>query len=109
MYFDINSPRLRADIRALSAQIRGLKRALGSRWQQPMADLQRELHRLKGRATELCALSAYARGRLHLQRAPRGAPPDWSAAAYHQRIAERLGPSYSLALRSFGAALEQSA
>src|SRR6187551_3140166 len=106
MYFDIDSDRLRADIRALSSQIRDLKRLLGTRWERPMADVQRELYRLKGRATELCALAAYARGRLHLQRAPRGAPPDWSAAAYHQRIAERLGPSYSLALSSFGAALE---
>jgi len=109
MYFHINHPQLRADIRALSAQIRGLKHVLGARWERPMADLQRELHRLKLRATELCALSAYSRGRLHLQRAPGGAPPDWSAAAYHQRITERLGPSYSLALASFGAQLEQSA
>lgn len=109
MYFHINHHQLRADIRALSAQIRGLKRALGARWQRPMADAQRELHRLKLRATELCALSAYSRGRLHLQRAPVGAPPDWSAGAYHQRIAERLGPSYSLALASFSTVLEQSA
>lgn len=109
MYFDIHHSRLRADIRALSAQIRGLKRVLGTRWQRPMADLQRELRRHKLRATELCALSAYSRGRLHLQRAPAGAPPDWSASAYHQRIAERLGPSYSLALASFSTVLEQSA
>lgn len=60
-----------------------------------MAEEQRELERLKLRATELCSLRAFARGKLHLQRAPRGAPSDWAAPVYHQRIAERLGPSYT--------------
>lgn len=107
MYFNINRQPLKADIAALSAQIRGLKRVLGQRWQRPMADLQRELRRLKQRSTELCALAARSRGRLHLRRAPRGAPLDWSAAAYHRCIAVRLGPSYALA--GFDAVLEQSA
>jgi hypothetical protein len=89
---------LRADIRAISAQILGLKRVLRAPWQRPMADLQRELCRLKWRATELCALRAFARGKLHRQTAPRDAPDDWNASEYHRRIAERLGPSYATVL-----------
>lgn len=109
MHFDINQARLSADLRALAAEIRALKRVLGARWQRPMADLQREKCRLKQRATELCALAAFARGRLHLRRPPRGADRDWSAAAYHERIAERLGPSYARASASLPLTLERSA
>jgi len=62
-----------------------------------MAEEQRELHRLKARATELCSLRAFARGRLHVLRPPAGFGGEWDAALYHRRIAERLGPTYSLA------------
>ena len=109
MHFDINRDRLSADLRALAAQIRALKGVLGARWQRPMADLQREKCRLKRRATELCALAAFARGRLHLRRPPRDADRDWSATAYHERIAERLGPSYALASVGLPSTLERSA
>jgi hypothetical protein len=98
----LNHRSLAADIRAISEQITALKRVLRSPWQRPMAAEQRELERLKQRATELCALCAFWHGKLHLQRAPRRAASDWNALAYHQRIAERLGPSYA-------AVLEQSA
>ena len=98
MPFDINQPLLRRDIRGISTQIRALKRLLGTRWERPMADEQRELHRLKLRATELCALSALSHGKLHLQKPPPGAPSDWSPEMYHRRIGERLGPSYSIVL-----------
>ena len=64
-----------------------------------MADEQRQLCRLKQRTTELHALSAFARGKLHFQRPPRGAPASWCAARYHQRVAERLGPSYTQILK----------
>ena len=94
----INHHYLRADIRALAARIRELKQVLRARWTRPMAGEQRELCRLKLRATELCALSAFARGRHHLRLPPRGAPSDWSAPEYHRRIAERLAPSYAVAL-----------
>jgi hypothetical protein len=63
-----------------------------------MASEQRELCRLKQRATELCALRAFTRGKLHLQKPPRGAPSDWIAVVYHRCIAERLGPSFRMAL-----------
>lgn len=92
---DLNFHSLRADIRAISAQIGALKRQLRATWIRPMAGEQRELERLKRRATELCALRAFARGKLHVTRAPRGAENDWEALVYHQRIAERLGPSYT--------------
>lgn len=102
MNFAINHHLLRADLRAISTQIIGLKRVLRAPWQEPMADRQRELCKLKRRATELCALRAFTRHKLHLQRPPRGASSDWNAPDYHRRIAERLGPSYA-------AAMEQSA
>ena len=98
MNFIINRLLLRADIRALSTQILGLKRVLRVTWQRPMADEQRELCKLKLRATELCALAAFARGKLHLQKPPRGAAREWSAAEYHRRVTERLGPSYEVVL-----------
>jgi hypothetical protein len=109
MHFHINHHLLRADIRALSARIRELKRVLGARWQRPMADLQREKCRLARRATELCALAAFARGRLHLRQPPRGSANDWSADLYHRAIAERLGPSYPPTSAGLPLALEQSA
>jgi hypothetical protein len=88
---DINHRSLVADIRAISGQITALKRLLRATWQVPMASEQRELVRLKQRATELCV-------KLPGRRAPRGAPSNWNALEYQQRIAERLGPSYSNAL-----------
>jgi hypothetical protein len=94
----LNTHLLRAELRAISAQILGLKRVLRAPWQRPMAELQRELCRLKLRATELCALRAFARGKLHLRQAPRDTHGDWSSSEYHRRIAERLGPSYATVL-----------
>jgi hypothetical protein len=98
MNFEIKRHLLRSDLRAIAARIGALKRVLRARWERPMADEQRELCRLRLRATELCALQAFARGKFHVRWAPRGAPNDWSAPEYHRRIAERLGPSYSPAL-----------
>ena len=95
MHFSINWLVLKTDLRALSERIRGLKRLLRAPWLTPMAEQQRELMQLKSRATELCALAAFARGRFHLQRAPRGASDAWSVEQYHRAIAERLGPSYA--------------
>jgi hypothetical protein len=98
MNFDTNHHLLRADIRAISDQIRALKCELGTRWVRPMADSQRALQRLKLRATELCALSAFTRGKLHLRKAPHGPHCICDPLVYHQRIAERLGPSYARVL-----------
>lgn len=95
---DLDQHLLRADIRALAEQIRALKRELGVRWTRPMAESQRALQRAKLRATELCALSAFSRGRLHLKTAPHGRECACDPLVYHQRIAERLGPSYARVL-----------
>ena len=86
---------LRADLRELSERSRALKQLLRARWTRPMGSEQRELERIRTRATELCALRAWARGRLHLTRPPRGASADWDSEAYHLRVAERLAPSYA--------------
>jgi hypothetical protein len=88
------------DIRATAEQITALKRALRTRWLRPMADEQRALCRLRRRATELCVLRAWSRGRRHLTRAPRdGFSPleAWEPDAYHRRVAERVGASYARA------------
>ena len=98
MQIHLNLNLFLSDLRELIGRIRILKRALGARWGAPMASEQRELQRLKQRTTELCALRAFARGKLHLERPPRGADPAWDAVTYHRRVAERLLPSYSLAL-----------
>ncbi|HWZ88489.1 MAG TPA: hypothetical protein VNW92_06550 [Polyangiaceae bacterium] len=63
-----------------------------------MAAEQRELLRLKLRTTELCALRAFARGRLHLRKAPLGSGADWDAVTYHRRVVERLAASYTTTL-----------
>jgi len=96
MQFEINLGLYRAHLHELSSRIRALKAVLGVRWRGPMAAEQRELQRLKLRATELCALRAFARGKLHLRQAPLAAEADWDALTYHRRIAERLAPSYAL-------------
>lgn len=98
MTISINLHLLRADIRGISAEIRGLKRVLRSRWLRPMATEQRQLCQLQQRATELCALSAWSRGKLHLTRPPRSASNDWNPVTFNLRLVERLAPSYSSAL-----------
>jgi len=98
MNFDINHLQLKADICVISGQIRALKRELGTRWVRPMADSQRALQRLKLRATELGALRAFWRGKLHLKKSPHGAHCTCDPLVYHQRIADRLGPSYARVL-----------
>ena len=98
MLFEMNWDRYRADQGELASRIRTLKCLLGARWVAPMAAEQRELQRLKLRVTELCALRAFARGKLHRSRAPAGAGADWDAVTYHRRITERLAPSYAVQL-----------
>lgn len=93
-----NHHHLSADIRAISEEIRALKRVLRRPWLRPMASEQRALLQLAARATELCALKAFTRNRFHLKQAPRHAPSDWTPLWYHQRIFDRLGPSYAVAL-----------
>jgi len=95
MHIDIDRGHFLADLRELTARIRELKGLLGERWQRPMAPEQRELLRQKLRATELCALRAFARGKLHGRSGLADASAMSAALEYHRRIAERLGPIYS--------------
>lgn len=88
---------LRRDLRTIEAEIRPIKRALGSPWTRPMADDQRRLQFLRGRATELCAALAASRGRVHLR--PRG----WTeaqVAEWHREVGERLAARYAERLES---------
>ncbi|HEX2876153.1 MAG TPA: hypothetical protein VHP33_33105 [Polyangiaceae bacterium] len=98
MNLDISHHLLKGDICAIAEQIRALKRELGTRWTRPMGDSQRALARFKLRATELCALRAFSRGKLHVNKSPHGAPCVCDPLAYHRRIVERLGPSYARVL-----------
>jgi hypothetical protein len=81
----LNIPQLKQDRRELEVRIREVKTQLRSTWTKPMANEQYELIGLKRKATELCILRAWHRGRHHL--------PD---AEYCQKIAEELAPRYEL-------------
>jgi hypothetical protein len=82
------------DIHTTAAEILATKRVLRARWTRPMAGEQRALARLRHRATELCILRAWLRGRRHLARAPRDHVQSWDGDAYHRRVAERVRASY---------------
>jgi hypothetical protein len=92
----IHLQQLVASIHAAAAEIRPLKAALRQAWSQPMGDVQRTLHRLKRRATELCVLRAHLRGRLHILEPPPGSPPDWDAAKHASCIAARVALEYAV-------------
>jgi len=86
--------RFHVEMTGITTHIRRLKRLLRTTWTRPMAAEQRELSGLKRRATELCALRAFSRGRLHVRH---GFAAEADAVLYHQRIVERLGPAFALA------------
>ncbi len=87
-------------IRDVEREIRELKRVLRTRWAGPMADEQRRHMFLRKKATELYVTVAFARGRLHVQKAPRGLSPgsDWDAKAWAALIAERTTLAHESAL-----------
>lgn len=80
---ELNIPQLKQDRRELEEQIREVKKQLRSTWTKPMANEQYQLIGLKRKATELCILRAWARGRHHL--------PD---ADYCKEVAERIAVRY---------------
>jgi hypothetical protein len=82
---NIDTARLRADIKRLNDQIRPCKEALRSTWTRPMADKQYELLSLREDITELYCLLAWTRGRSHLVDAERST-----------EIAERMASEYSV-------------
>ena len=79
-------------IRGLEREIRELKSVLRARWERPMADEQRRHVFLRAKATELYVMVAFARGRLHVQNAPRGLSPGsaWDPHAWAALLAGRV-------------------
>lgn len=96
---NIDVPALRALLIDTAAQIRAVKSQLRTTWTRPMHREQRELWALKDKATLLCILRAYVRGRYHL-RAPRrrGRSPDveWNQERVHRTAAARAAERYDL-------------
>ena len=101
-----DSKKVRADLGALARECRALKDVLGTTWTRPMADEQRRLARLRWRATELCVLRAWMRGKRHVTKEPRaggGSAVEWDGEAWHARIAERVAKDYANANAGAGA------
>ena len=95
---DIDVPALRAALRDTALAIIAVKRRLRSPWTEPMAHQQRQLLALKDKATQLCILRAYLRGRYHLQRPPRriAATAPWDRQAFHRTAAAHAADRYQL-------------
>src|SRR5262249_15581956 len=89
----IDLPALKALLNETAGAIRRLKIPLRARWTRPMAEEQRELHLLKGKATLLCILRAFLRGRCHLARLP---DDKLERVAYHAEMARRAADRYGL-------------
>jgi hypothetical protein len=96
---EVDISALRAALAETAAAITRLKQQLRRTWTRPMAAEQRELLSLKEKATLLCILRAFVRGRRHLQ-APmrRGASPGtrWDPEAYHRQAAEHAARRFGL-------------
>jgi hypothetical protein len=105
---EVDTLALRAALAETAAAIVEIKRALRRTWTRPMADEQRALCRLKEKATLLCILRAYRRGRWHLVRPMRrGAYPGmkWDPVEYHRSRAEHAAQRFGL--RAFAAEVSQ--
>ncbi len=96
----IDIPELRSLLSDVATEIKTVKRVLRAPWQQPMAAEQKQLAALKRKATHLCVLRAFVRGKYHLRRPPRHLANVWGADQpqhiYHQDIAERTADRYRL-------------
>ena len=86
MTTNINLTQLQHDRREIEDRIREIKKVLRSPWpaKTPMWKHQHELIELKKKATELCILRAWMRGRSHL--------PD---TEYCKEVAERMASQYA--------------
>ncbi len=115
--YNIDLPRLRADLRALAEQSKQLKHKLRRRWTAPMGAQQYELVLVRRRTTRLLILRAALRGKLHLQSQPRefSVPGtlryyefvkalengtmyrirDWDLVESQRRIAEQVAAEYA--------------
>lgn len=99
---EVDISALRAALAETAAAITDIKKLLRRTWTRPMAAEQRALWALKDKATALCILRAFLRGRHHLERPMRrGWYPgrNWDPAAYHRSAAERAAEWYAHELR----------
>ncbi len=92
---DLDRQRLRGDLARLVTENLSIKHALRSTWTTPMADAQRRHVFLRRRITELCALLAASRGRLHVTRPPRGHAGPFDAIAHRDALVLRAGRDYA--------------
>jgi hypothetical protein len=95
---EVDISALRAALAETAAAITRLKQQLRRAWTRPMAPEQRELLALKEKATLLCILRAFLRGRRHLLAPRRGASPGtrWDPEAYHRQAAEHAARRFGL-------------
>lgn len=84
------------DIHRLIAECIELKAVLRATWTRPMGEEQKRLVRVRRRLTALFVLLAFTRRRLHVRTAPQDFTAEWDAFAYHEKIAMRLMPEYSI-------------
>ncbi len=92
--------KVRSDIARFTADSIHLKSVLRTTWTRPMADEQQRLVRVRRTLTDLFVLFAFSRNKLHVRTAPREWIGDWDVNAYHQKIAMRLMPDYSISAES---------
>jgi hypothetical protein len=96
---NIDRERLRGDVAELARTAHALKKTLRMTWTRPMKDEQQKLVRLRRRATELCVLAAFLRGKHHVRAPLRdGAYPGmkWDADEWHARVAARVAKDYEV-------------
>jgi len=93
MNIEIDLSALRAALANQAEESGALKRRLRKTWTEPMAEVQQAHVRARRRATELCILRAWLRGKHHLKKPLReGAFPgmEWNAERYHRDVATRV-------------------
>lgn len=104
----LNIRQLKTDIAALEEQIREVKTALRSTWEQPMSNKQYTLIDLKAKVTKLYTLRAWNRGKLHRLNPPEALRQtqahsisegfdiiEWDATKHNKKIAEAIAPQYA--------------
>lgn len=74
------------ELQSIEAEIRPIKRVLGTTWTRPMHEEQRRLLWLRRKATDLLMVLAWSHGRLHC--IPRGKSED-EARALHAEFFSR--------------------
>lgn len=96
MTLSIDTAELRALINQTAAEIKPIKRILRAPWTRPMAAEQKTLAVLRRKATNLCILRAFCRGKLHRPKPPRDYAGTWMPHTYHRKVAEQTADRYRL-------------